>query len=241
MTVYSLNKLAELGHREKEVVIEGVLGSRETMSIIAPQKVGKTHLAIQLAVAVASGGDWIGLKTKKGKVLIVNTQQHADSVSEIANRTISFLGLNARDIGDKIDIVNLFEKPRSTHDISNIFSGTNNREYKLIIVDDFNNLIPSDVDETSNAEVSSIYVAIDSVADSKNTSFVLIHNSIKNANRGATGSGIGSQARACDACLVLIGEEDPKSRLFQVNISSRSFPPMNDFGVMFDWPIWKKE
>lgn len=54
------------------VIIEGILRRGGKMMISSNPKAGKTMLAIQLALAMASGGEWLGHKCKRGRVLFID-------------------------------------------------------------------------------------------------------------------------------------------------------------------------
>jgi hypothetical protein len=55
-----------------QVLIEGILHKGEKMLLGGAAKIGKTWLALDLAVSVASGTPWLGYPTQKGRVLFIN-------------------------------------------------------------------------------------------------------------------------------------------------------------------------
>jgi len=57
-----------------KVLIEGVLNYGEKMLLGGASKVGKTWLAIDLAISVACGVPWLGHPTQKARVLFVNLE-----------------------------------------------------------------------------------------------------------------------------------------------------------------------
>lgn len=71
--VDALGLLANPPPRPKEL-IEGVLNYGEKMLLGGASKVGKTWLALDVAVSVACGVPWLGYKTHKARVLFVNLE-----------------------------------------------------------------------------------------------------------------------------------------------------------------------
>jgi RecA-family ATPase len=57
-----------------DALIEGMLRQRHKMLVAGPSKAGKSFLLLQLAIAVAEGGNWIGFPCQQGRVLYVNLE-----------------------------------------------------------------------------------------------------------------------------------------------------------------------
>lgn len=60
-------------------LIEGVLRCGHKMLISGASKAGKSFLLMELCLAIATGGEWIGLKCRQGKVLYVNLEIDGNS------------------------------------------------------------------------------------------------------------------------------------------------------------------
>ena len=57
---------------ELKMVLDGILNQGAKMTIGGDSKAGKTWLLMDLAFSIATGQDWLGIKTHKGRVLYVN-------------------------------------------------------------------------------------------------------------------------------------------------------------------------
>ena len=66
----------------RPVLIEGLLRRGELMSINAAPKVGKSYLALSLAAAVATGGEWLGRRCKRGTVLLIDCELHEPTLAQ---------------------------------------------------------------------------------------------------------------------------------------------------------------
>ncbi len=65
---------------EREWLVEGMMPYRSITLLSGDGGTGKTLLALQLAVAVASGGYWIGRTVKSGSVLFVSAEDDKDEL-----------------------------------------------------------------------------------------------------------------------------------------------------------------
>ncbi|WP_149498466.1 AAA family ATPase [Roseiconus lacunae] len=67
-------------------VIHGLLRVGETMNVIAPPKVGKSWLASDMALAVATGRPWLDrFPTETGDVLIIDNELQSSSNAPATN------------------------------------------------------------------------------------------------------------------------------------------------------------
>jgi RecA-family ATPase len=57
---------------ELKIILDGILNQGAKMTLGSSSKAGKTWLLMDLAFSIATGRDWLGIKTHKGKVLYVN-------------------------------------------------------------------------------------------------------------------------------------------------------------------------
>ncbi len=55
-------------------LIDGVLRQGQKMLLVGPSKAGKSYALMQLAIAIAEGGRWLGWQCTQGKVLYVNLE-----------------------------------------------------------------------------------------------------------------------------------------------------------------------
>lgn len=62
-----------------EPLIEGILMPGDKMMIAGPPKAGKSFALIELCLAIASGGSWLGRQCRRGKALYVNLELKRDS------------------------------------------------------------------------------------------------------------------------------------------------------------------
>jgi len=82
---------------KRKYIIDGFLASKTMNNIISQAGVGKTRLAFQMAVDVATGNDFLGMKVKQSKVLIVDNDQSEDESNEMLTLCLNYYGLKSCD------------------------------------------------------------------------------------------------------------------------------------------------
>ncbi len=221
-------------------VIRGLLREGETMNVIAPPKVGKSWLVSSLAIAIASGLDWLGFPVEQGRVLHIDNELHT-STATYRYRVISeAMGVAPELYDDNIDVISLRGQLRDLEALGRHFAGIEPGYYKLIIIDAFYRTLPTGIDENDNGAIAGLYNLIDRYAAQLGCAFVLIHHSSKGNQAGKSvtdvGAGAGSQSRAADTHLVLRQHEE--NGTFVVEAAVRSWPPIQPLALRFQWPLF---
>src|ERR1039458_8455045 len=85
--LYSYDQLAELPIQKPEAVIEDLIHTGETILIAGRPKVGKSRLVHQMALAIAGGQPFLGMKVPKPRrVLIVDLENRRWAVKDRLGR-----------------------------------------------------------------------------------------------------------------------------------------------------------
>lgn len=87
-------------------LIEGVLRQGHKMLVAGPSKAGKSFALIELCIALAEGGRWLGWKCAQGRVLYVNLELDPASCLHRFRDVYEALGIPPENIGN-IDVWNL--------------------------------------------------------------------------------------------------------------------------------------
>lgn len=232
--------LLTLCPRLREPVIEGVAREGEIVNIIAPPKTGKSWLALDLALAVATGRPWLGHATRAGRVLLIDNELHPETpahrIPQVANaRSILF-----HEYGDALHIETVRGQDVDLFTIEKCFSGVSRGMYRLVILDAMYRFWPRDCDENSNAGATQVYNALDMLAERLRCVFVLIHHSTKGnqSNKAVVdvGAGAGAMARATDAHIVLRPHAEPGAVVLDGAV--RSWPPPLPRCFRWAFPVW---
>jgi hypothetical protein len=222
-------------------VIDGLLRLREIGNAISVSKGNKSWLMMQLAVSVASGRMFLGkFPVARGDVLIIDNELHKNTLANRLPKVAAAMGIAWDEIADHIFIESLRGRLRDIHALRPFFNAIEPGRFTLIILDALYRLLPPGCDENSNANMASVYNAIDGYTERLGAAVFLVHHSSKGSQSGKsvtdTGAGAGSQSRACDTHFILRPHEEDGCAV--VDAAVRSFPPIEPFCLRWNFPIW---
>lgn len=222
-------------------VFDGLLRQGETMNAIAAPKTGKSWLSLGMAFSVCMGRDWLDtFPTTAGKVLLVDNELHAETISKRLRDVAAAMNLKRADYQDRIAVKALRGQLQDLHQLSEDLRKCPKGEFTLIVLDAWYRLQPRGSDENANADVTRLYDLLDSVSHQIGSAFVAIHHTSKGSQGEKavtdTGSGAGSMSRAADTHLVLREHEFPDAIV--VDAAVRSFPKITPFVIQRMHPLW---
>lgn len=225
----------------RQPVIHGILRRGETMNVIAPPKVGKSWMVMNLALSIVAGRSWMGYGVEPGPVLIVDNELHDETSTYRTEKVAEAMRLDAGSYEDNLHTFGLRGHLQNFYALGSVFRAIPHARYRVIIVDAFYRVLPGDVDENSNANIAGVYNLIDQYAHLTGACFVLVHHSSK-GNQGEktvtdVGSGAGSISRAADTHLVLRQHEE--AGVYVVDGAVRSWTPIEPRCVRWVWPLWQ--
>jgi hypothetical protein len=237
----SIAELAEKNPHLRPPVIEGLLRRGETMNVISVPKVGKSWLVLDLAISAVAGRMWLGkFPTVQGNVLIIDNELHQQTIANRIPKVAAARGVLLSELSG-LFIESLRGRLRDIYAMDSYFRAIEPGRFKIIILDAFYRFLPRESDENSNADLASIYNAIDRYADFLGCCFVCIHHSSKGVQAGKAvtdvGSGAGAQSRAVDSHLILRHHRDEGAVVLEAAV--RSWPPVQPFCLRWDFPVWQ--
>ena len=239
----------------KDELIPGILRVGHKMLLAGPSKAGKSFLLIDLAISIAEGADWIGMKCKQGKVVYVNLELDEASCFHRFADIYKKRGLEPKNVGN-ITIWNLRGKSAPMNKLAPItIHRFKKSEYSAVIFDPIYKVITGD--ENNATEMSLFCSFFDQIATEMGISVIYCHHhskgaSGKYANAADRSSGSGVFARDPDAILDIRELKtdglDDKYRVdhpdacgtltgWEVTGTLREFAPPAPRRVWFDYPI----
>lgn len=239
----------------KEELIPGILRAGHKMLLAGPSKAGKSFLLINLAISLAEGIEWLGMKCKQGKVLYVNLELDEASCFHRLRNIYQKRGLEPKNIKN-ISVWNLRGRAVPMNKLAPVLIHRfKSKGYIAIIIDPIYKVITGD--ENSASEMSEFCSYFDRVATELNVSMIYCHHHSKGAsgkysNAADRSSGSGVFARDPDAIIDLREvvadgfdngyrkeHEDASNVLTGWEISStlREFEPIPPFRCWFDYPV----
>jgi len=226
----------------REPVIQRLLRIGEIMNVVSAPKIGKSWLAIDLVLAVATGKPWLGhFDTEPGRILFLDNELHAETLAHRIPKVAEARGLSVGEYGEQVLIDSVRGKSLDLFALEAYLGGVQPGTYRMILIDAFYRFLPVGVDENSNADVTNLYNHIDMLADRLHWCFVLIHHTSKGVQSGKfvtdVGAGAGAQSRATDTHLILRQHEEDNAVVLSAAV--RSFAPSEPLCLRWSFPVWQ--
>lgn len=220
-----------------EQIVEGLLHKGSKLSLGGSSKAYKTWLLAGLGIAVASGTDWMGFHTIKGKGLYLNFEiQPAPWQSRLTSIC------KAKGIELEPDMFQLWNLRGYGADfrslIPKIIERAQSEGYSLIILDPIYKLYGG-TDENAAGDVAALLNALEHLAVETGAAIVYGSHfakgnaSAKEALDRISGSGV--FARDPDSLIIFTAHEEPNA--FTVEPILRNFKPIEPFVVRWNFPL----
>lgn len=231
----------------------GILRQGHKGMLAGQSKAGKSFALLQLGLAVATGGTWLGYSCTQGRVLYVNLEIDAASFAHRVADIASVKQLTG-DWAHRFDILNLrgfcapLDKlaPKIIHKCLKASDGKKGY-YSIVIIDPLYKIITGD--ENSASEMSKFTALFDKIAYSTGAATFSVHHHSKGAQGTkrtmdrASGSGV--FARDPDALLdlsPLVVPDDEKDALdgataWRLSATLREFKEPEPINVYFRYPV----
>lgn len=220
----------------RQDVVKGLIRRGDVVNLIGGPKSRKSFLVSQLAMCVANGAPFLGRESVKGRTLIIDNELRTDDLARRLKAMSAASGLGV----DGIDILPLRGKLVDLHGIQRALPELGER-YSLVLLDALYKAMPRGTDENSNSDVTSVYCALDEMAERTGAATVVIHHTSKGsqAGKGITdmGAGAGAQSRSVDVHLVLRDHEAEDTVVLAGVI--RAQPPIDPVCLTFEYPLWR--
>lgn len=230
-----------------EPVIEGILRRGHKMMLSGPSKAGKSFALIALSICIATGGEWMKWRCRKGKVLYVNFELSRESCLNRFKAMFEQYGLKM----GGVDVWNLRGKVVTMKDLlPKLLHRVSGRGYDVIIFDPIYKLLGGD--ENNAEQVGRFCAQLDRVCAETGCAVVYCHHHSKGAQGGKSAqdraSGSGVFARDADALLDMIqlkaatGAADYDGRsasatAWRMEAVLREFPEPDPVNMWFDYPL----
>lgn len=240
----------------KDELIPGILRMGHKMLLAGPSKAGKSFLLMNLAISLAEGADWLGMKCRQGRVCYVNLELDSASCIHRFKEIYARRGLDPAHI-DAIDIWNLRGHAVPMDRLASILVHRfKDKRYVAVIIDPIYKVITGD--ENNATEMSQFCSYFDKVATELNVAMIYCHHHSKGAvdkydSAMDRSSGSGVFARDPDAILDMtevktegceanyrqvkhIPDEDTLTG-WEFSATLREFKPLPRFRAWFHHPV----
>lgn len=158
-------------------LIHGILDRTEKMMIAAPQKGGKSFLILNLAVAISTGGEWLGHECECGNVFICNLENDINKVYDRLEEICERRSVSKEIIDRHIKVTAFRFTPTVTELVNELVSNIEPGMYSAIIIDSAYNILGG---RESQAEDATLFMnEMDRLALSLQASVIICHHTKK--------------------------------------------------------------
>jgi hypothetical protein len=220
---------------EPNQVIRGVLHRGSKAVYGGPSKAFKSWSLIDLCLAVATGGDWLGFRTSPGKVLYLNFELQPFALHSRLN---AIADARACDVPPELRLWNLrgFGRPMSEL-LPDLREQIRDEQYALIVPDPIYKTLDGR-DENAAGDIADLCNELDRLAVETGAAVAFGAHFAKGNAAGKEHmdrvSGSGVWARDPDAIITATAHEDDAA--FSVEMTLRNFAPVDPFVIRWQYP-----
>ena len=220
-------ELAEREFPELEYVIPGILPVGVSL-LVAPPKVGKSWLCLQLAHAYATGGKMFGhLETGSPRPVLYLSLE--DSQRRLQKR----MNTAGYDASPKLEFATDLQGLSIT-DLLREWLSTHVEESPLVIVDILGKVMPQTANNQSQylhetQVIGSMKALIDEV---NNAGLILVHHTRKAGSEDFIDRASGTQGLACAMDTILVIDRSRQSKRATLHVTSRDVEE-NEYSIVF--------
>lgn len=242
-------------------VIEGVLLETHKMLLTGPSKANKTWCLINLAVSVATGGRWVGMRCAERRVLYVDLETDARTLQRRISTVAMAKGADAATVRSNLSVWPLRGKSCGLEEIEGeLFCRCRAGDFGMVVIDPA--YMVQDGDENNAHDIREFFARLDEICVRLQCTVVISHHHSKGAQGLKSsidrGSGSGVFGRAPDAVLDLtelvldagtLEMANQSHRLaecrhltgWRMSFTLREFPPREPLDVWFRFPLHEED
>lgn len=236
--VHAIMDKAKLPTRP-DALVEGVLREGGKMVCSGKDKSGKSFLAINLGVCVATGSKWLGLDCKQGRALYLNLEINEADFMERVYDVATALGVDAELAERNFLIV---KRPKSGLTITQ-FVESLSREPEavgcsLVIIDPQYKIFEGN--ENEQRDMAEFYAEIDRLISALGCAVFVVHHQSKGyqGNKETSERACGSSVFGRDPDAIMsIDRLSHAGNAMRAGFVLRDYPPIKPIDYWFDHPL----
>lgn len=225
------------------ILIEGLMGEQEKHLTSGGSKSFKTWLQLDEAISVAAGVPFLGMETKRKRVLFCNFEIPAAHFQERMKAVCKAKGVKESQVWENLDVWNLRGRSQTIDQlIPLMLEGMRGRKpYGLLTLDPVYKLM-GDRSENDATAVGNFFEHLDGFIDDTGAAISMSHHhskgnqSSKSALDRSSGSGVWS--RDPDAIRDLTPHSEDGSFTFSTTLRLRA--GLDRFVVTWDFPLFRR-
>lgn len=167
--LYTAKEVAALWPRV-EWLVNGVIQRNSAVLLYGESRIGKSFLALDLAVKLACGSDWFGYPVTKSRVIFYA----AESPSGLPLRIKAHAQWNGQEVPDDLQFMNAVVDLSRPEDIEKLIATVQGCA-DIVFIDTLN-AAAAEIDENSSKEMGRVLAGVRRVVAEAGCSVVLVHH-----------------------------------------------------------------
>ena len=220
-------------------LIKSVLRRGHIMMLSGGSKSGKSFLLIELALAVAGGGAWLGRQCTKGRALYINMELDEPSMAHRFQAIEDAAKIQPGNIAGNLETWTLRGTSATLLQIVKSIERKARKRttYDIVIIDPLYKVLGK-LDENSAGDVGQLFAMFDRIAAVTGAAVVFCHHHSKGGQAGKSAldraSGSGVFARSPDALLDCLELEATNDAIIRAGFSLSGVRPV---GLSYSWTL----
>ena len=220
-------------------LIQGILRKGHKMLLSGGSKTGKSMLMIQLAIAIASGGHWLGKQCAKGKVLYVNLEIDRASFARRIAAACEKRSITPDKIKGNLKVWNLRGNSYPLDKLApKLIRRCQKEGLTAVIIDPVYKVMVGD--ENKAGDMAAFCNQFDRIASQLDCAVIYVHHFSKGDQDKkasidrASGSGVFGRDPDTISTVTKLKSDEPAVR---VEFTLREFPDMEPINAWYRYPV----
>lgn len=231
----SAGEYMETAPPKRAAILENILYKGDEAAIIGKPKVGKSLFALQLALSVASGRDFLDFRTDRPRrVLLAQFEMPSECMHERIRTMTNSMRIYPGEIGDNLMLVN--GRGRAAGAWNHIFNLIEEYGIELVIFDPLHKII--DGSDRLPEHVNPVLKRIDRITAQTGAALAYVHGDVKSTDKSRPikdrGSGSFILGSDCDISFFLREEKDNMATIVETLGRYNTWPYYNSEALFRD-------
>lgn len=218
-------------------IMHALLRAGETLSLVGPPGIGKTWLAIDLAMSVATGQNW--LKTfvmGAGPVLYINGDLHRETIVDRIRQVADARDIFRCTLHERLCVEALRGRKTEEFQLQTYLDSLEQYQFQMIVIDSLEGLMWRD-----SKSAREVLQHLESHAERLCCSFAVVQSCSgrSSSKDNLAGEDLDSLLGVVDTHLEL--QPQPEPGCVRLEASTRGWPPVPPRTLRWKYPVWETD
>lgn len=236
LEVLTLSQLLSSPPAPLDPIILDCFEAGDKVELVGPSKCRKSFFAIDLAIHMAAGIDFLEMGIRKPRrVLLVNLEIKEDWMKRRINARLRGYGIDVSEVGDRLNFINARSKGEKVRELA--VKKAREVRAEVVIIDPRYKLMRPDENENAGEGIAGVLNMMDDIAESGPACFMVSHDAKGTAgdrDDRDRGAGSGWAGRDVDCRFILTPHAADPNNMAVLSIMRRNYPPAEDATIRFE-------